>query len=174
ATFCSFYYSLFGYLYQSFDIEIVKSLYSISLLKYSFSEHKQPKGCRIINTHKEKVSFIPLEPRHDVVVYTGDYEEVANGNVSFKDNNAYFKFELSNMSYVTEPMSKINMLYPNTLELKPLIEDRSKDLQTVDMTTTSDEEIYKSFIETTLDRTVTAFDKTMFKSYFSGEHNETD
>src|SRR5699024_8969296 len=116
------------------------------LLKYSFSEHKQPKGCRIIDTHKEKVSFIPLEPRHDVVVYTGDYEEVANGNVSFKDNNANFKFELSNMSYVTEQMSKIKMRYPHTLELKALIEERSKDLQSVDMITKIDEEIYRSFI----------------------------
>ncbi|WP_250130048.1 hypothetical protein [Jeotgalicoccus sp. WY2] len=66
------------------------------------------------------------------------------------------------------------MIYPNTLELKPLIEDRSSELQTVDMTTTSDVDIYQSFIETTLDRNVTDFDKTMFKSYFAGEHNETD
>lgn len=173
-TFSNFDYSLLGHLHHPFAVNSEKSFYSGSLLKYSFSEHKQPKGYRIIDTKKKKVSFIPLEPKHDVVVFTGDYEAVVNETVTFKDNDAYFKFELSNMSYVTEPMSKIKMIYPNTLELKPLIEDRSSELQTVDMTTTSDVDIYQSFIETTLDRNVTDFDKTMFKSYFAGEHNETD
>lgn len=173
-TFNSFDYSLFGHLHHPFAVNSEKAFYSGSLLKYSFSEHKQPKGYRIIDTDEKKVSFIPLEPKHDVVVFTGDYEAVINETVTFKDKDAYFKFELANMSYVTEPMSKIKMIYPNTLELKPLIEDKSSDLQTVDMTTTSDAEIYEAFIETTLDRNVTDFDKTMFKSYFAGEHNETD
>lgn len=173
-TFKMFDYTLLGHLHHPFAVNSEQSFYSGSLLKYSFSEHNQPKGYRIIDTEAEKVSFIPLEPRYDVVVYTGDYEAVINETVTFKDNNAYFKFELSNMSYVTEPMSKIKMIYPNTLELKPLIEDMSAELTTIDMTKTSDVEIYKSFIETTLDREVTAFDRTMFKSYFAGEDNETD
>lgn len=173
-TFNHFDYTLLGHLHHPFAVNSTQSFYSGSLLKYSFSEWKQPKGFRIIDTKEEKVSFIPLEPQHDVVVYTGDYEDVINETVTFKDKDAYFKFELSNMSYVTEPMSKIKMIYPNTLELKPLLEDRASELTTVDMTTTSDEDIYQSFIETTLDRDVTDFDKSMFKSYFLGEPNETD
>lgn len=173
-VFSDFDYTLLGHLHHPFAVDHETAFYSGSLLKYSFSEANQPKGYRIIDTKKKEVTFVPLKPLHEVKVYSGDYEDLIKQKVTFDDDQAYFKFELSNMAYVNEPMRKIKLLYPNTLELKPLIEDVASDLKAVDISTTSDIEIYESFIEHTLDRTVTDFDKDMFDQHFAGEDNETE
>ncbi|WP_026866518.1 exonuclease SbcCD subunit D [Jeotgalicoccus marinus] len=173
-VFSDFDYTLLGHLHHPFAVDHGTAFYSGSLLKYSFSETNQPKGYRIIDTKKKEVTFAPIKPLHEVKVYSGDYEDLIKQKVTFDDDQAYFKFELSNMSYVNEPMSKIKLLYPNTLELKPLIEDVASDLEAVDISTTSDIEIYESFIEHTLDRTMTDFDKDMFDQHFAGEDNETE
>jgi DNA repair exonuclease len=61
-TFSAFDYALFGHLHHPFAVDSEKSFYSGSLLKYSFSEHKQPKGCRIIDTDKERYLLFRWNP----------------------------------------------------------------------------------------------------------------
>ena len=173
-TFKDFDYTLLGHLHHPFAVNHDKAFYSGSLLKYSFSEVKQPKGFRLIDTSDKKVTFVPLTPKHDLVYHQGTFEDLVNQVVTFEDKDAYYKFELSNMAGISEPMSKVRLLYPNTLELKPLIDEQNNDLKQIDISKVNDREIFEAFINQTLDREVTEFEFEAFKNYFVGEDNETD
>lgn len=172
-VFDDFDYVLLGHLHHPFAINHEKIYYSGSLLKYSFNEVHQPKGFRWLDTDAGTVKFIPLSPLHDIVEFEGDYDDLINERIDFEDKEAYFKFTLSNLSHVKEPMSKIKMIYPNTLELKVKTEDHGFNMTTIDMKETSDYDIYASFIEEIAKRPPTETETEIFEEYFGGGHNET-
>lgn len=166
---------LLGHLHHPFAIEHDTIFYSGSLLKYSFSEVKQPKGFRVIETAAEnKCRFVPTKSRCDLVHYTGSYEDIINEQVGFEDNNAYFKFELSGLEIVKDPMAKIKMIYPNTLELRPVIESHEKIRSTVDINKSNDDEIFDAFIRQVHGGTLTEYQNGLFNKLFKGDADETD
>ncbi|CAM4229157.1 metallophosphoesterase family protein [Lacicoccus alkaliphilus] len=171
-VFRDFDHVLLGHLHHPFAINHEKIHYSGSLLKYSFNEVNQPKGFRWLDTDEGTVKFIPLPPKHDIVEYEGDFDDLINERIDFKDKSAYFKFILSNLSHVKEPMSKIRMIYPNTLELKVKTEDHGFNMTTIDMKETSDYDIYASFIEEVAKRPPTEIEMGIFKEHFGGGQNE--
>lgn len=171
-VFTGFDHVLLGHLHHPFAINHEKIHYSGSLLKYSFNEVNQPKGFRWLDTDDGTVKFIPLSPKHDIVEFEGDFDDLINERIDFKDKNAYFKFILSNLSHVKEPMSKIKMIYPNTLELKVKMDDHDFNMTTIDMKETSDYDIYASFIEEVAKRPPTEAETEIFEENFGGGQNE--
>ena len=166
---------LLGHLHHPFAITHEKIFYSGSLLKYSFSEVKQPKGFRVVETGDvTKCRFEPLECRRDLVHYQGTFDEVINEAVTFEDSRAYFKFELKGMETVNDPMAKLKMLYPNTLELRPVKKKHEAVQSTVDAHRSNDAEIFESFIETVHGEAPTDYQKQIFNTYFKGDADETD
>lgn len=172
--FDSFDYVLLGHLHHPFAINHDKIFYSGSPLKYSFNEVKQPKGFRWIDTDDNAVKFIPLTPLHDIVEYEGSYDDIINERIDFEDKEAYFKFILSDLRHIKEPMSKIKMIYPNTLELKVTTENHDFNMTTIDMKETGDFEIYASFIEEIGQRPPTAIETELFEQHFGGSNHETN
>ncbi len=173
-VFSDFDHVLLGHLHHPFAINHEKIHYSGSLLKYSFNEVHQPKGFRWIDTDDGSVKFIPLSPMHDIVEYEGDFDDLINERIDFEDKEAYFKFILSNLSHVKEPMSKIKMIYPNTLELKVKSDDHDFNMTTIDMKETSDYDIYASFIEEISKRPPTETETAIFEEHFGGGRDEAN
>ncbi|HIW11949.1 MAG TPA: exonuclease SbcCD subunit D [Candidatus Salinicoccus stercoripullorum] len=166
---------LLGHLHHPFAIEHDSIFYSGSLLKYSFSETRQPKGFRVIDTGEEnECRFVPAESKCDLVHYKGSYDEVINEKVAFRDNNAYFKFELTGLETIKDPMAKLKMIYPNTLELRPVIETRESSMSKVDVNQSTDREIFDAFIAQVHGTELTAYQEDLFKQLFKGDADETD
>lgn len=173
-TFEPFDYVMLGHLHHPFAITDERILYSGSLLKYSYSEINQPKGYRLVDTETGEIKFKRLYPKHDLVYYEGDYHSLIEKEVMFEDESAYFKFELENMMHVKEPMAKIKHLYPNTLELKPKMMTSEREINTIDVSATSDFDIYQAFIKEITGNEATEYQKEIFKKEFKGETDETD
>ncbi|MFC3419621.1 exonuclease SbcCD subunit D [Salinicoccus hispanicus] len=165
---------LLGHLHHPFAITHERIFYSGSLLKYSFSEVKQPKGFRMVETDNTKCRFIPLHQQRDLVHYQGTFEEVINETVMFEDKAAYFKFELSGMSHINDPMAKLKMIYPNVMELRPLVEKREHVRAQIDVHQSSDREIFESFIESVHGEPLTEYQGQIFNTYFKGDADEAD
>ncbi|AKG73857.1 Exodeoxyribonuclease I subunit D [Salinicoccus halodurans] len=166
---------LLGHLHHPFAIEHDTIFYSGSLLKYSFSEVRQPKGFRVIETGDgNKCRFVPTKCKYDLVHYKGSYEEVINEAVRFEDNNAYFKFELTGLETVKDPMAKLKMIYPNTLELRPVVEAHEKYRSTVDINQSDDGEIFDAFIKQVHGAELTEYQSGLFNKLFKGDADETD
>lgn len=166
---------LLGHLHHPFAIEHESIFYSGSLLKYSFSEVGQPKGFRVIQSGPEMTcKFIPLRHKHDLVHFKGSFDDVINERIGFADNEAYFKFELADMQSTSDPMARLKMIYPNTLELQPVFEEREKSESAIDIKTSDDGEIFKSFINQVHGGEMTDYQKEIFHQYFKGDTDETD
>ncbi|MCG1008795.1 exonuclease SbcCD subunit D [Salinicoccus sp. ID82-1] len=166
---------MLGHLHHPFAITHERIFYSGSLLKYSFSEAKQPKGFRMVDTDAgTKCRFIPLQQQRDLVHYQGTFEDVINEKVAFLDKSAYFKFELSGMSHINDPMAKLKMIYPNVMELRPLVEKREHAVTAVDAHQSSDREIFESFIENVNGEPLTEYQREIFNTYFKGDADEAD
>lgn len=166
---------LLGHLHHPFAIEHNTIFYSGSLLKYSFSEVKQPKGFRVIETGQwNKCRFVPTQCKRDLVHYKGSYEDVINEQVKFADNNAYFKFELTGLETAKDPMAKLKMVYPNTLELRPVTEAHETSQSTVDISKSNDGEIFDAFIKQVHGGELTEYQSSLFKKLFKGDADETD
>lgn len=166
---------LLGHLHHPFAIEHDTIFYSGSLLKYSFSEVRQPKGFRVIETGDgNKCRFVPTKCKYDLVHYKGSYEEVINEAVRFEDNNAYFKFELTGLETIKDPMAKLKMIYPNTLELRPVVEAHEKYRRTVDINQSDDGEIFDAFIKQVHGAELTEYQSGLFNKLFKGDADETD
>lgn len=174
STFEPFDYVMLGHLHHPFAITAEHIFYSGSLLKYSYSEINQPKGYRLVDTETHDIIFRRLYPKHDLVYYEGDYNALIEKEVLFEDAEAYFKFELENMSHVKEPMSKIKQLYPNTLELRPKVTADSDEINTIDVSATTDFDIYQSFIQEITGEEATEYQQEVFKTVFKGEEDEAD
>ncbi|GAB3070392.1 exonuclease SbcCD subunit D [Salinicoccus sesuvii] len=166
---------LLGHLHHPFAISHERIFYSGSLMKYSFSEVTQPKGFRIVETDvATKCTFIPLQQQRDLVHYQGTFEEVINETVVFEDKEAYFKFELSGMSHINDPMAKLKMIYPNVMELRPLVEKRDYVPTQVNAHQSNDREIFESFIESIRGEPLTEYQGQIFNTYFKGDADEAD
>ena len=166
---------LLGHLHHPFAITRESIFYSGSLLKYSFSEVSQPKGFRVIQTDAgAECRFIPLKQRHDLVQYHGSFDDVINERVGFEDSRAYFKFELTDMQSISDPMARLKLLYPNTLELRPVFGEREKSESAIDIKAADDREIFQSFISQVYGGEMTDYQKEIFHQYFTGDTDETD
>ncbi|WP_411844152.1 exonuclease SbcCD subunit D [Salinicoccus sp. HZC-1] len=166
---------LLGHLHHPFAIQHDNIFYSGSLLKYSFSEVAQPKGFRVVETGEQhKCRFVPTKCKCDLVHYKGSFEDVINEQIHFEDYNAYFKFELTGLATIKDPMAKLKMIYPNTLELRPVIEEKEKSRASVDINKSNDDEIFDAFIKQVHGGELTEYQNALFNKLFKGDADETD
>ena len=110
---------MLGHLHHPFSIESNFINYSGSLLQYSFSETKQPKGYKIVEIKNQKITdkFIPLKPLRQLEVIEGNYEDAIQEKLEVKHKENYLHFKLKHMSHVSDPMMHLKQIYPNTLAL---------------------------------------------------------
>lgn len=94
--------------------------YSGSLLKYSFSEHKQRKGVTLVEIGEQGTSWqhLPLIPRRDMRVIEGTLEELVEQGRSDSRADDYILARLTDKQDLLEPMAQLRQVYPNTLELE--------------------------------------------------------
>ncbi|SEM34496.1 Exodeoxyribonuclease I subunit D [Ligilactobacillus sp. WC1T17] len=90
--------------------------YSGSPVKYSLSEQKQTKGCFIVDTNKDTVTFKALTPLHDLVALKGDFEDLLQQEV--KDEQAFFYLTLTNEVPIIEAYNRLKAKYPRLVQFK--------------------------------------------------------
>ena len=94
--------------------------YSGSLLKYSFDEADQTKSVTLIDLQIKgdlTVRQIPLNPRREMRVLTGSYEELMEGGHKDPKRDDYIKVVLTDDTTVPDAMKKLRILYPNIMML---------------------------------------------------------
>ncbi|RXK19137.1 exonuclease SbcCD subunit D [Macrococcus sp. DPC7161] len=140
---------LLGHLHHPFALTHDRVFYSGSMLKFSFSEVNQPKGYRYIEyiNNEWKVQFVPIAPKTDMEHIVSDFDAIITKKVTPKNPNSYIKFELSGLHLTTDPMRRLKEMYPNTLELKPIVEAIDEVKAVVDVMNKTDFEIIASFYE---------------------------
>lgn len=144
SLFDPFDYTMLGHLHTPDAIHDDKVFYSGSILRYSFSEIGQRKGYRIFDLSSQKVSFKPLTYDRDLEVGKGTYHEAIDMNLGV-NKDAYLKLELSEMEAVNEPMAKLKQIYPNLLELKPILYEREAKIESRDVTHLNTYDLIASF-----------------------------
>ncbi|ATD30450.1 exonuclease SbcCD subunit D [Macrococcoides bohemicum] len=174
SLFDGFDYTMLGHLHTPDAIKDEKVYYSGSIMRYSFSEIGQRKGYRIFDLNENEVLFKPLKYERDLEVAQGTYNEAMQLQLECNPN-AYLRLELSEMEAVNEPMAKLKLIYPNLLELKPILKEKrtitmSKDvtnLNTMDLIAT----FYQEMTDETLDDQQIDTLKTLLRA--GGETDET-
>lgn len=136
-----------GHLHHPFAINSETIFYSGSLLKYSFSESEQPKGYRLITIEDEiKSHFVPLKPLRDLKEIDVDYIEAVNDRLNLLSNDDYLKMNLTNLAGHNDPMSKLKLIYPNLLEIRPAEQKRERETKLTKLNLKNDIDIIKQFV----------------------------
>lgn len=178
--FDAFDYVLLGHLHHPFAIDVNNIHYAGSLLKYSFSEANQPKGFRVIDTEADGGSrFIPFQLLHECIIFEGHYDDVIHGRVEEKlgiDDNkdAFYQFVLDGLEGITEPMARIQKIYPNALELKRNIKRKNTESNTSLKSLSSDGDVFDQFLNAYLDDALKTEAERLFKKHFKEDQDETN
>lgn len=179
SVFQSFDHVLLGHLHHPFAIEHPSIYYSGSLLKYSFSEHKQPKGFRVLDLKGDASKFIPFNLMRDCIVFEGHFDEVINGKVETilgidPQKDAFYQFVLEGLEGVPEPMARIQKVYPNALELKRKTKTYNSENHKVLESISGDYDVFQQFLDNYLDEALKEHAEKVFNKYFKEGSNETD
>ncbi|ERK57626.1 exonuclease SbcCD, D subunit [Gemella bergeri ATCC 700627] len=171
-VFEKFDYVALGHLHNPNACNEEKIKYSGSPLAYSFSEAKQTKGTRLINITKNSFEeqFLPLEPLRKLYNVVADYNEVMTkefqNNFNFKHD--FFSMELSGLDGITDPMPRIQAMYPNTLLLKKKTkkENSEKESLTKEMLSKTPLELIENFYKEEVSVELTDIQKKTLENIF--------
>ena len=114
-VFKDFHYTALGHLHgpQRMGADYIR--YSGSPLKYSFDEHEQKKSFTIIDMDtngKVDISTIPVEPKRDVVILEGYFEDLLNNKeLQAKHKDDYVQARLLDTMPIMDGMAKLRQLY---------------------------------------------------------------
>jgi len=95
--------------------------YSGSILKYSFSEQHQEKGCTLVemnSTGLKSTSHLPLKPLHNMRIIEGEINTIIEQGKVDPDNEDYLLVRLTDRHAILDPMGKLREVYPNVLHLE--------------------------------------------------------
>src|SRR5699024_4903814 len=150
---------LLGHLHHPFSIESDFISYSGSILQYSFSEVKQPKGYRKLEIKDGviKEQFVPIQPLRELEVIEGDYEDAIQEKLYVKDKDNYLHFKLKHMSNVSDPMMHLKQIYTNTLALTNQTFDFNTNIHqgNCEIQKLDDQTIIGNFYQSITDETLT-------------------
>lgn len=146
SLFNAFDYTMLGHLHTPDAIHDDKVFYSGSLMRYSFSEIGQRKGYRLFDLSQQSVEFKALDYERDLEVGSGTFEQAMNLALDV-NQHAYLKLELSEMEAISEPMAKLKRIYPNLLELKPIIKERETEITSKNVTRLNTLELITTFYQ---------------------------
>lgn len=118
--FAPYHYTALGHLHgpqKAGGSEIIR--YSGSLMKYSFGEARQKKGVvvgDIDGTGAVTTAFYPLEPRRDVRVISGTFDELMMRQDDAPDD--FLMAELTDDRPVIDAMARLRQKYPHVMALR--------------------------------------------------------
>lgn len=150
---------MLGHLHHPFSIQSNFINYSGSLLQYSFSETKQPKGYKIVEIKDQKITdkFVPIKPLRQLEVIEGNYEDAIQERLDVKHKDNYLHFKLKHMSHVSDPMMHLKQIYPNTLALTNQTFDFNTSMhhENIEIQKLDDETIIEHFYNSITDEHLT-------------------
>lgn len=95
--------------------------YSGSILKYSFSEHKQKKGITLLEFDKSGLvhqQHLPLKPQKEVRVLEGLLDEIIAQGKTDPHKEDYVMVRLTDKTALLDPLGKLRAVYPNILHIE--------------------------------------------------------
>lgn len=95
--------------------------YSGSPLKYSFSEHEQGKSICLItlkDNRLQTVSELPLQPRRDVRVMSGLFNELCEKACEDPHREDYLLIKIEDKRAILDAMAELRESYPNVLHIE--------------------------------------------------------
>ncbi len=95
--------------------------YSGSLMKYSFSEHKQKKGITLVEMDDNGLvshQHLPIKVKHDLRVVTGTLAEVIDAGKNDDRVEDYILAKLTDSQVLLDPMGRLRQIYPNILQIE--------------------------------------------------------
>ena len=114
-VFKDFHYTALGHLHGPQRMGADHIRYSGSPLKYSFDEYAQKKSFTIIDMDtngKVDISTIPVEPKRDVVILEGYFEDLLNNKeLQAKHKDDYVQARLLDTMPIMDGMAKLRQVY---------------------------------------------------------------
>jgi exonuclease SbcD len=153
STFSGFDYVALGHLHRAQSVIEGRIEYSGSLLKYAFSEARDPKSVHTVTMDgagRCRVERVPLTPRHDVRRITGTLAELLRGPAPGESADDYLEASLLDEGPVLDPMGRLLAVYPNLLrvgraELAAQAEERPSS--SVDHRRRDELDVFRSFYQ---------------------------
>ena len=153
-VFKDFHYTALGHLHgpQRMGADYIR--YSGSPLKYSFDEHMQKKSFTIIDMDtkgKVEISTIPVEPKRDVVILEGYFEDLLNNKeLQAKHKDDYVQARLLDTMPIMDGMAKLRQVYRccMTIDLVGRVAAPMADMGDVVFKELNERELFNQFAET--------------------------
>ena len=153
-VFKDFHYTALGHLHgpQRMGADYIR--YSGSPLKYSFDEHMQKKSFTIIDMDtngKVDISTIPVEPKRDVVILEGYFEDLLNNKeLQAKHKDDYVQARLLDTMPIMDGMAKLRQVYRccMTIDLVGRVAAPMADMGDAVFKELNERELFNQFAET--------------------------
>jgi len=120
SLFSVFDYVALGHLHRPQQVGGENIRYAGSLLKYSFSEHRQQKNVTLVSLEEKgkiDIKTRSFQTLRDLRVIEGSLEELLQKQDSSNNHEDYLKIILSDEKRQLNPMERLRKIYPNVLEL---------------------------------------------------------
>ena len=153
-VFKDFHYTALGHLHGPQRMGADHIRYSGSPLKYSFDEHEQKKSFTIIDMDtngKVDISTIPVEPKRDVVILEGYFEDLLNNKeLQAKHKDDYVQARLLDTMPIMDGMAKLRQVYRccMTIDLEGRVAAPMADMGDVVFKELNERELFNQFAET--------------------------
>ena len=153
-VFKDFHYTALGHLHgpQRMGADYIR--YSGSPLKYSFDEHMQKKSFTIIDMDTKgqvDISTIPVEPKRDVVILEGYFEDLLNNKeLQAKHKDDYVQARLLDTMPIMDGMAKLRQVYNRcmTIDLVGRVAAPVNDMGDAVFKELNERELFNQFAET--------------------------
>ena len=153
-VFKDFHYTALGHLHGPQRMGADHIRYSGSPLKYSFDEHMQKKSFTIIDMDTKgnvDISTIPIEPKRDVVILEGYFEDLLNNKeLQAKHKDDYVQARLLDTMPIMDGMAKLRQVYNHcmTIDLVGRVAAPIADMGDAVFKELNERELFNQFAET--------------------------
>ena len=120
SIFRPFCYTALGHLHNPQRAGADHIRYSGSLMKYSFDEAEQKKGCILVDldgTGRATQQFVPLVPPHDVRRVRGLFADIEGDRAAYPQSDDYIEVELLDRGIILDVFNKLKAIYPNLMHV---------------------------------------------------------
>ena len=169
-VFKNFYYTALGHLHGPQRMGADHIRYSGSPLKYSFDEHAQKKSFTIIDMDtngKVDISTIPVEPKRDVVILEGYFEDLLNNKeLQAKHKDDYVQARLLDTMPIMDGMAKLRQVYRYcmTIDLVGRVAAPMADMGDAVFKELNERQLFNQFAETVWKEPLTAAEQSYIDS----------
>ena len=169
-VFKNFHYTALGHLHGPQRMGADHIRYSGSPLKYSFDEHAQKKSFTIIDMDtngKVDISTIPVEPKRDVVILEGYFEDLLNNKeLQAKHKDDYVQARLLDTMPIMDGMAKLRQVYRYcmTIDLVGRVAAPMADMGDAVFKELNERQLFNQFAETVWKEPLTAAEQSYIDS----------